>query len=145
MNKFDELIKVADIHAARIKLAMEKIVHILPFEAQNIENMSEEDIAWVELLVSRFSKLQDFIGRKIIDAFLEAKKEMVDDLSMIDKLNKLERLDVIDDVSVWQDIRDARNHLTHEYPEHPELTAKHLNQMVALIPKLLSLFEALRK
>lgn len=137
MKKLQEMLKIADIHADRIRLAMTKIKHIFPVNAKYIEKIPDNELAWAELLISRFEKLQDFIGGKIIDAFFEDQEEIVSDFTMIDKLNKLERLGIIEDIEVWRKMREVRNHLAHEYPEHPEIAADYLNQLVDLVPELL--------
>jgi uncharacterized protein Usg len=66
-------------------------------------------------------------------------------MTMIDKINKLEKLNIIDDANLWFEMREIRHHLTHEYPDHPEITARYLNQMFNLAPKLLLLLENIKK
>lgn len=36
-------------------------------------------------------------------------------------------------------MRKVRNHLTHEYPDHPDFTAADLNQIAKLTPELLNI------
>jgi hypothetical protein len=145
MNKLHEMIKIADIHASKIKLAMNEIKDIFPVDEVKVETLNQESFLFIELLVARFSKLQDSIGEKIIDAFFEEQDERVDGLTMIDKLNKLERLRIIDNVEIWKEMRDVRNYLTHEYPEDPGKTAKYLNVLYTLAPKLLEIVENIKK
>lgn len=45
--------------------------------------------------------LQDFVGSKIINLFLDVSQEPYEALTMIDKLNKLEKFHIIDDNDVW--------------------------------------------
>jgi len=99
------------------------------------------------MLVLRFAKLQDFIGRKLIDTLFAETREIIDELTMIDKLHKLERLGIIDSVATWDKMRDVRNYLTHEYPENPEnpeKTADNLNSLVTLAPKLLKILQNIK-
>lgn len=56
---------------------------------------------------------------------------------MIDKLNRLEKFRIIKDAHLWREITSLRNHLAHEYPEQPELTAKYLNLVYELSKDLL--------
>ena len=63
---------------------------------------------------------------------------------MIDKLHLLEKLGVIEDSFVWQRMREIRNHLSHEYPTVPEITAKHLNDVFFCIPDLLNFLESIK-
>lgn len=62
----------------------------------------------------------------------------------LDKINKLERLGIIENVELWKEMRDARNHIAHEYPDHPELTALYLNKVFDLAPKLLKFFDTIK-
>ena len=137
----NELFKIADIHVARINFALRKLDQKLPL--QEIE-INENDIPLFELLISRFAKLQDFIGRKIIDQFLFSKAEPYENLTMIDKLHLLEKFVILESIDEWQIMREVRNHLTHEYPDHPELTVKYLNQLYELTPKLILIYERIK-
>ena len=140
MTESNEIIKIADIHEKRIKSALKHIQNLFPINAQIVENLSEEDLAWIDLLINRFGKLQDIIGAKIIDLFLEAEQENVESLTILDKVNKLERLGLIEDAELWKEMRRARNHVAHEYPDTPSLMVKYLNQIFELTPKLLIIF-----
>lgn len=139
MNKYEELIKIAKIHMNRIEIATKHIRHLFPITAESVANLGENELAWIELFISRFSKLQDLIGSKLIDMFLEQKSENIDGLAMIDKLNKLEKLGVINDAEIWKEMRLLRNHISHEYPDLPELSAKYLNQIFALKDNLINI------
>lgn len=144
INKWFEIIKVADIHVKRIEGAIQHIGGLFPVDAKTMAKISEDDIAWIELLVSRFGKLQDLLGNKIVDMFLEQQGESVEHLSMVDKINKLEKLGILENAELWQEMRETRNHIAHEYPDEPELMAKYLNKIFNLTPKLLSLLVAIK-
>ena len=145
MSRIHEIIKIADIHAEKIKKALGKISSLFPTSKSTIEEISEDDFLWIELLVNRFAKLQDFMGSKLIDAFLESKGEVIDNLTMIDKIHRLEKLNLIESAAVWTHMREIRNHLAHEYPDHPELISEYLNQMFELTSKLLLLLENIKR
>ncbi len=145
MNNLAEFIKTADIHASRVRYALDQLANLFPISGSTIDKTLEQNFLLIELLVSRFSKLQDFIGTKLTDAFLESQGEVINNMTMIDKINKLEKLNIIDDANLWLEMREIRNHLTHEYPDHPEITARYLNQMFNLAPKLLLLLENIKK
>lgn len=144
MNKFWQLIDIADIHANRLTMALEKLKGVFPISPIAVEKMQDEQLLLTEMLTSRFAKLQDFIGNKLVDAFLGLKGEVTANLSMIDKLNKLERLDIIFSSENWLKSRELRNHLAQEYPGHPEITAKFLNEVYQMAPDLLSLFKNMK-
>lgn len=137
MNKLQAILETADIHASRIQMAVSKLTDIFPLQKDQVNSLSQEHLLLIELLTSRFAKLQDLIGQKIFDEFLILKSEKIDGLTMIDKLHKLERIGVIPDTQIWQEMRYARNHISHEYPHNPEITARYLNKIFDLTPVLL--------
>lgn len=144
MNKFQEISKIADIHVKRIESSKQHLTRLFPINSKTINTLQEEDLAWLDMLINRFEKLQDLIGAKLIDIFLEEKGETIENLSVLDKINKLERLKIIENSQLWQKMREARNHIAHEYPDSPMLTARYLNQIFELTPKLLDIYNQLK-
>ena len=117
---------------------------IFPIDVEKFNNLKEEEFLFIELLVNRFSKLQDFIGTKLIDSFFEIKAEIVSNMTMIDKINRLERLGVIKHTSLWVQMIEVRNHLVHEYPNHPEITIRYINQVFELSSELLHMLDSIK-
>ncbi len=140
MTSISEILQIAEIHASRIQVAILHCQDFFPFHAEDIPSLVIEDLVWLDLLVNRFGKLQDILGSKILDYFLKQQAEYTQALSMIDKIHILERLEIIESVELWIAMREARNHVAHEYPNQPALMAKYLNQIFELAPKLLNLF-----
>ena len=143
-HKLLDITKIADIHADRIRYALNKLQPVFPVDAAQVNNLSEENFLFVELLLSRFAKLQDILGSKLIDLFLLQQGEVIENFTMLDKINKIERLNIITDANLWLNMREARNHVAHEYPDNPDLTAKYLNQIFMLAPKLVDLLESIK-
>ena len=140
----DEIIKIGDIHLNRINSAMRHINNLFPMTSQIMHSLSEENIAWIDLLINRFGKLQDIIGTKIIDLFLEKQQESNHDLTILDKINKLERLGLIESADLWKEMRRVKNNIAHEYPDHPEIMANQLNRIFSLTPQLLKIYSDLK-
>jgi hypothetical protein len=71
----------------------------------------------VNSFLFNFSKLQDKIGAKLFKKVLYELKE-IDTFSvpMIDVLNQLEKLEIIKETREWDELREIRNILSHEYP-----------------------------
>lgn len=145
MNKLDEIIKIADIHVSRIQSAMKRMRYLFPISGKRVGELLEEELVWLELLVSRFGKLQDLIGSKIIDLFFEGQGENIDNFTALDKINKLEKIGIIEDSEIWKEMRKVRNHISHESPDNPELTAKYLNQIVDMVPQLIEILNRLKR
>lgn len=146
MNKnFTEYFKIAHIHAERLNQAFSGLKKVFPLDSIKFKNLLNDEFFMLETLIYRFSKLQDFIGTKLIDAFLIKKGEYLESMSMIDKVNKLERLQVIDSAENWHKLRQLRNHIAHEYPDHQELAIKYLNEVYQQIPYTLGILNNLEK
>lgn len=143
MSNFNQMIRIADIHAERIRLAIDNTRHLFPIDETTVIKMRADDLAWTELLLSRFGKLQDFIGAKIIDAFFEINFENTSNLTILDKVHRLEKLEILE-AQTWKDMRETRNHIAHEYPDQPELTARYLNQIYELAPMLLTILDNIK-
>jgi len=63
-----------------------------------------------------FSKLQDKIGTKLFKQLLFELREIADfSVVMIDILNILEKLNIVNKEE-WDNLREVRNLLAHEYP-----------------------------
>ena len=144
MNTLKEMFKIADTHVRKIDLAFEALKSVVPFDQKKVLDLSIQDSLWVELLISRFAKLQDFIGKKMIDQFLKMTKDYSDNMTMLEKLNQLKRLEIIPSVDVWEQMREARNHIAHEDPDEPALTAKYLNQIFEFTPQLIEILNHIK-
>jgi hypothetical protein len=145
MSTFDDMIRIAEIHASRINMAMVGLAKLFPLEESKVIHLSDQDIMYIELLISRFSKLQDYLGRQVINAFLKMVGDYEDNLTMLDKIHKLERLNIIEKAEIWEEMREARNHIAHEYPDKPALTAIYLNKIFLLAPQLLKLLDNIKE
>jgi hypothetical protein len=130
------VLEVADIHAGHIQYTIEKLMPRMPLSGDDIKNFTREDILISELFINRFSKLQDLIGTKLFTSTLEYAGELATTMSLVDKLNRLDQLTIVNPQK-WQKLRETRNHLAHEYPDHPELTARYLNEAFELSAYLL--------
>lgn len=144
MNTLNEILKIADIHASRIRMALDDLKNSFPLDKETAAHFNREQLLLLELLTGRFAKLQDLMGKKIIDHYLQSIGEFYDNETIIDKINKLERIGIISDAQLWKTMRDTRNHIAHEYPDHPEITARYLNQLYDLAPKLLDILQQLK-
>lgn len=144
MKDLQPLLQIADLHANRILIAIEYIKNKIPMTAETISHLIPEELSFFELYASRFSKLQDFMGSSLFTAFLEHVGEQTETLTFIDKLNKLEKFQIIDSAEVWRKMRNIRNILAHEYPDHPEITADIFNRAFSYGPTLLDCLQKIK-
>jgi hypothetical protein len=131
-----------DIHALRLKTAIEDIIHLTPLTEDSLKNLSKNEAAYIEVIYSRFAKLQDTIGNKIFPAILEATGDTP--LTFIDKLNTLEKLRYLENAEWWLEIRDFRNQITHDYEDDYESLAAHTNKLIQQSHKLLTYWSYLK-
>jgi hypothetical protein len=89
----------------------------------------------VEAFVSRFGRLQDTVGDKLLPLLLDALGEKAS--SVIDNLDRAERLGLLNSADEWMTIRNLRNQMVHEYVEDPVVLTSALQTGHAFVPTLL--------
>ncbi|MBS0184981.1 MAG: hypothetical protein JSS34_01290 [Proteobacteria bacterium] len=138
------VMKICDIHAFRLERALIHIHQFVPITPKKISSFSDQDLSFLELLTSRFSKLLDLIGSKVFPFVLRILKEDEENFSLLDRLYKLEKLDFLPSAQMWMEMREIRNHVTYEYPDDPDLAAQNLNKVIEASQDLLSYWKALK-
>jgi len=74
---------------------------------------NEQNSEMLDAFVSRFSRLQDTLGDKLLPAILKLNLETVG--SQLDNVFRAEKLGWIDSADKWIELRGLRNKLIHEY------------------------------
>lgn len=104
-------------------------------EKRAIELDTNPELAQVlEAYVSRFCRLQDTVGDKLLVTWLKATQEKVG--VAIDNLDRAEKLGFLESSDKWLEIRRIRNQMIHEYIEDPMQLSEAVNiskQHIALI------------
>lgn len=72
----------------------------------------------LDAFVSRYGRLQDTLGDKLLPAMLRAGLEKTG--SQLDNLLRAEKLGWIESTQVWIELRELRNRLVHEYMDSPD-------------------------
>ena len=114
-------------HVHHMFHAMNSLRALWPLTAEKYEHLNDEQIQDIDQFVLRFSRLQDAIGGRFLPAVLQYLGEDYESRPMIDKLNRLEKLGFVGSAEKWQQIRDIRNKLAHDYPDDLEKNAENLN------------------
>ncbi|VAW87996.1 hypothetical protein MNBD_GAMMA16-1940 [hydrothermal vent metagenome] len=99
-----------------------------PFTREKAERL-EVDVELaerVDAFVSRFGRLQDTVGSKLLPQYLDAVGEATG--PAIDNLNRAEKLGLIRSAELWITLRDLRNAMIHEYMEDLDKLADALNK-----------------
>ena len=104
-------------------------------EAQKIETdpiLAER----LDAFVSRFGRLQDTVGDKLLPTLLSALAETPG--PAIDNLDKAEKFGLIESADVWMEMRRLRNQMVHEYIEDLAVLASALRSGHDFVPTLVS-------
>lgn len=131
LSKLKDYCAEAEVHTKRLTIALKHLGKVTPFTVKSLETISDDNFAYLDLLATRFSKLQDVIGAKMFPSLIIILKE--EDNSFIDKLNKLELLEYIPSTAWWDDLRELRDDFIHDYPTD----AEKIQAMPAKITKLM--------
>lgn len=84
---------------------------------ESLEN-SDEHSEMLDAFVSRYGRLQDTLGDKLLPAMLRAGLEKAG--AQLDNLLRAEKLGWIESTQDWIELRELRNRLVHEYMESAE-------------------------
>ncbi len=93
----------------------------------------------VEAFVSRFGRLQDTVGDKLLPLLLDALGEKTG--AAIDNLDRAERLSLIQSADEWMSMRILRNQMIREYVEDPVVLISALQTGHAFVPGLIAAAE----
>ncbi|QOJ23076.1 MAG: hypothetical protein HRU78_04975 [Gammaproteobacteria bacterium] len=117
---------------------------------------AELDAAWVgrlendddlaerlDAFVSRFGRMQDTVGDKLIPTLLKSMAEKPG--SALDNLNRAEKLGFLPSVEDWLNARNLRNKLIHEYVSDPEEFAVALNKAHEMVSLLIAVYSSINR
>lgn len=100
---------------------------------ESLEN-SDEHSEMLDAFVSRYGRLQDTLGDKLLPAILRLNLEKVG--SQLDNLLRAEKLGWIESTQIWIELRELRNRLVHEYMESASDLLSALQQALQSAHKL---------
>jgi hypothetical protein len=107
-----------------------------PLTENNLSQLTQIELALLDQLIYRFSKLQDIMGTRLFKQILEALEEDITGLPFIDILYKMEKLNLLDEAKDWIKLRQTRNTVSHEYPFLKETQVEELNLLSEEVEKL---------
>jgi uncharacterized protein with HEPN domain len=116
------LARVSGKEASHLASTTERLFQ-LPFTPARVAELEgNPDLAErVDAFVSRFGRLQDTLGDKLLPLLLAALGEQTG--AVIDNLDRAERLGLIPSADQWMTLRRLRNRMIHEYVEDPAILA----------------------
>lgn len=116
----------------------------IPFTPERAQRLAEDaELAErVDAFVSRFGRLQDTLGDKLLPALLQALGEQTG--PAVDNLDRAERLGWLGSSDDRAAVRRLRNQMTHEYIEDPAILASALQAGHEHVPMLVHTTTAMR-
>jgi hypothetical protein len=135
-DKLTETLAICDLHHQRMMFAWENLKRHFPLTEDNYNHISPIELALLDQLIYRFSKLQDSMGSRLFKQILEVLEEDISGIPFIDILYKMEKLNLLDDVKDWITLRQTRNTVSHEYPFLKEVQIEELNLLQNEVIKL---------
>jgi hypothetical protein len=112
-----------------------------PLTPEKLATFSPVDLAVCDQFATRFAKLQDTMGAKLLPAILDLTEEHGDLAAFMDKLDRLEKIGAIPSAEQWLKLREMRNQFAHDYPDDPEVQASLLNKALDLAEELLQVLD----
>jgi len=143
-SKLTETLAICDLHHQRMMFAWESIKKYFPLTEIKFRQISPIELALLDQLIYRFSKLQDSMGARLFKQLLQALEEDISSLPFIDILYKLEKLNLLDDAKDWIALRQTRNTISHEYPFLMEIQMEELNLLPDEVEKLATIWIKLK-
>lgn len=125
-EKLTFLVRVVEKEVKHLKYSSNKIFSE-PLSYDRIKTLEDNpDFAeQLEAYTSRFCRLQDTLGDKLLPAWLELLGES--SRSVVDNLDKASKLGLQVDPDEWLVIRQLRNKMVHEYIEAEEVFLNAIN------------------
>ncbi len=141
MNELDEIFKLCNTIFENADIDFEEL------EEKNIDEeffLDYQNVRIVNSFLFNFSKLQDKIGAKLFKKTLYELKEIDNqNIPMRDLLNLLEKLGILNSYE-WDELREIRNSLSHEYPFSIEERIENINLALDGYKKLKEIYEKIR-
>lgn len=147
----------ADIHAKVLflkKVVQQEFKHLIYSDDQifkshltfdKVKSLATDEVfsATVEAFGSRFGRLQDTLGQKLLPLWMKVLGEQP--AALIDNLNKAEQLGILSSTEEWLRIRELRNQMVHEYIEDNTILLNALQSAHQSIPFMQNMMQNLLK
>lgn len=143
--------RLTSFHAARpsflARVVRKECAHLMDTDRRLFVNFpTEEEARRIEVdpilaerldaFVSRFGRLQDTVGDKLLPALLAAQAEKLG--SAIENLDRAEKLGLIESADTWLVMRKLRNQIVHEHIEDLAVLSSALRGGHDFVPHLVA-------
>ena len=140
LNRLQFLSRVVQREQRHLTITDQRIFS-MPFTPERAAALADniDEAERVEAFVSRFGRLQDTLGDKLLPLYLEAMGEHTG--AVIDNLDRAEKLQLIPSADAWLTMRRLRNQMVHEYIEDAATLADALQAGHEYVPTLSAVME----
>ena len=135
-SRLREILHEITVHTRRIATASISCNPLFPLTGDRYRGLSDDEIAHIDQLLYRFTKLQDALGAKLFPALVGLLREDAASMTVIDKLQVLEQAGVVPDADAWTRLREIRNQLAHDYEDDPHQAVVYLNDVFTAVEAL---------
>lgn len=143
--KLRSSIQECNAHAEKIERDL-RLIDFIPMDHDRFSVLNEDEIEHLDQMIYRFTKLQDAMGRRLMRSlYFLLEPESDPAIPFIDILNRLEKMDILSSVDNWEQFRELRKNLAHEYPERVTDTVLTLNRLYRELPKLIEQYRSMRE
>ena len=130
IEQLNLILETCLIHKKRLEYAYSRIKGLFPITEELYFTLTDENMAFIDQYIFRFSKYQDLIGGKLFKQILLTEGEEIENLSFRDIFNKSEKIGIAGDWEHWFELRQMRNEISHEYPVISDEGVSSLNQII---------------
>lgn len=144
MKPLTDLFRECDAHRLALTEAMARCPR--PLSAGHFVVRNPDLVAALDQFAYRFAKLQDTMSTQLFRSFaVDALAEPAEAAPVVDLLNLLERYGFLPSAMRWQEIRQMRNQITHEYAMTPAELAVALELAFGMVGEMADLLGRLRE
>nr|WP_297458455.1 hypothetical protein [uncultured Halomonas sp.] len=123
-----EALAIAERMHAHLARSHHQVQPHIPLQAEQVPQLDDDTIDRLDLYLSRFGKLKDYMVGKLFRALARASLEDTSqDVSLLDTLNRMEKFGVVDELECWLKARMLRNAFAHEYLTDNAAIADNIN------------------
>lgn len=143
MRTLDDLLGECDLHFLALQESMARCP--VPLTEEHFTTRNPDLISALDQFAYRFTKLQDVMSAQVFRRFaMDVLREPVESIPIIDILNLLERYGYLPSVERWQEIREIRNQITHEYSLEPDELIVTLGMAFAMVSEMSGIVTAIK-
>lgn len=131
------------VHINKLLSVINPLEKHYPLDNEKLENLSLEEMDKLDVLVFRFSKLQDLLGSKIFREYLSVLQYPVEDKNFLELLKEMDKENILD-IDIWSEFRGVRNSISHDYPFEDDEKLEAINYLIKNVKYLIEITKKIK-